>query len=109
MDAIYARQSIDKKDSLSIETQLNFARSIAVGEPGIYIDRGISGKDVIHRPEFKRLLSDIKKGLVSRVLVYKLDRFTRSLLDFANIWDYMCKYGVEFVSVTENFDTSTPI
>lgn len=49
MDAIYARQSIDKKDSLSIETQLNFARSIAVGEPGIYIDRGISGKDVIHR------------------------------------------------------------
>lgn len=109
MDAIYARQSIDKKDSLSIETQLNFARSIAVGEPGIYIDRGISGKDVIHRPEFKRLLNDIKKGLVSRVLVYKLDRFTRSLLDFANIWDYMSKYGVEFVSVTENFDTSTPI
>ncbi|MDR0924317.1 MAG: recombinase family protein [Hungatella sp.] len=72
MDAIYARQSIDKKDSLSIETQLNFAKSIAVGERGIYTDRGISGTDIIHRPEFKKLLSDIKKGLVSRVLVYKL-------------------------------------
>ena len=109
MDAIYARQSIEKKDSLSIETQLNFARSVAVGEPGIYIDRGISGKDVIHRPEFNRLLGDIKNGVISRVLVYKLDRFTRSLLDFANIWEYMNKFGVEFVSVTENFDTSTPI
>lgn len=109
MDAIYARQSIDKKDSLSIETQVNFAKSIAIGEPGLYIDRGISGKDVVHRPEFQRLLADIKKGVITRVLVYKLDRFTRSLLDFANIWEYMSKFKVEFISVTENFDTSTPI
>lgn len=109
MDAIYARQSIDKKDSLSIETQVNFAKSIVIGEPRLYIDRGISGKDVIHRPEFQKLLNDIKKGIITRVLVYKLDRFTRSLLDFANIWEYMCKYKVEFISVTENFDTSTPI
>jgi site-specific DNA recombinase len=48
MDAIYARQSIDKKDSLSIETQVK-------GEPRLYIDRGISGKNVIHRPEFQNL------------------------------------------------------
>lgn len=109
MDAIYARQSIDKKDSLSIETQVNFAKNICSGEPRIYIDRGISGKDVVHRPEFQRLLKDIKNGSISRVLVYKLDRFTRSLLDFANTWDYMSKYKVEFISVTENFDTSTPI
>lgn len=109
MDAIYARQSIDKKDSLSIETQLSFARSIAVGEPRLYIDRGISGKDVVHRPEFLKLLNDIKKGTINRILVYKLDRFTRSLLDFTNTWEYMSKYKVEFISVTENFDTSTPI
>lgn len=109
MDAIYARQSIDKKDSLSIETQVSFAKNMAIGEPRLYIDRGISGKDVIHRPEFQKLLGDIKKRTISRVLVYKLDRFTRSLLDFANTWEYMCKYKVEFISVTENFDTSTPI
>lgn len=109
MDAIYARQSIDKKDSLSIETQLSFARSIAVGEPRLYIDRGISGKDVVHRPEFLKLLNDIKKGTINRILVYKLDRFTRSLLDFTNTWEYMSRYKVEFISVTENFDTSTPI
>lgn len=109
MDAIYARQSIDKKDSLSIETQINFSRNIAIGEPRVYIDRGISGKDVIHRPEFQKLLNDIKKGGITRILVYKLDRFTRSLMDFANTWEYMCQYNVEFISVTENFDTSTPI
>ena len=109
MDAIYARQSIDKKDSLSIETQISFAKNIAIGEPKLYIDRGISGKDVAHRPEFIKLLTDIKKGTISRILVYKLDRFTRSLLDFTNTWEYMCKYHVEFISVTENFDTSTPI
>lgn len=109
MDAIYARQSIDKKDSLSIETQISFAKSIAIGEPKLYIDRGISGKDVVHRPEFIKLLNDIKKGNISRVLVYKLDRFTRSLLDFTNTWEYLCKYNVEFISVTEHFDTSTPI
>ncbi|MFR3730008.1 recombinase family protein [Lacrimispora sp.] len=109
MDAIYARQSIDKKDSLSIETQINFAKSIAIGEPKLYIDRGISGKDLVHRPELQNLLSDIKKGAITRVLVYKLDRFTRSLMDFANTWEYMSKYKVEFISVTENFDTSTPI
>lgn len=109
MDAIYARQSIDKKDSLSIETQINFAKSIAIGEPKLYIDRGISGKDLVHRPELQNLLSDIQKGAITRVLVYKLDRFTRSLMDFANTWEYMNKYNVEFISVTENFDTSTPI
>lgn len=109
MDAIYARQSIDKKDSLSIETQLSFAKGMAIGEPELYIDRGISGKDVVHRPEFLRLLNDIKKGTINRVLVYKLDRFTRSLLDFTNTWEYLSKYKVEFISVTENFDTSTPI
>lgn len=109
MDAIYARQSIDKKDSLSIETQLSFAKSMAIGEPELYIDRGISGKDVVHRPEFLRLLNDIKKGTINRILVYKLDRFTRSLLDFTNTWEYLSKYKVEFISVTENFDTSTPI
>ncbi|WP_277405792.1 recombinase family protein [Lacrimispora xylanisolvens] len=109
MDAIYARQSIDKKDSLSIETQLSFARSMAIGEPRLYIDRGISGKDVVHRPEFLKLLNDIKTGTINRILVYKLDRFTRSLLDFTNTWEYMSKYKVEFISVTENFDTSTPI
>ncbi|MDF2885748.1 MAG: site-specific recombinase, invertase Pin [Lacrimispora sp.] len=109
MDAIYARQSIDKKDSLSIETQLSFARRMAIGEPRLYIDRGISGKDVVHRPEFLKLLNDIKTGTINRILVYKLDRFTRSLLDFTNTWEYMSKYKVEFISVTENFDTSTPI
>jgi DNA invertase Pin-like site-specific DNA recombinase len=109
MDAIYARQSVDKKDSLSIETQINFAKSIAIGEPKLYIDRGISGKDLVHRPELQNLLNDIKKGAITRVLVYKLDRFTRSLMDFANTWEYMNKYNVEFISVTENFDTSSPI
>ena len=69
MDAIYARQSIDKKDSLSIETQLSFAKGMAIGEPEVYIDRGISGKDVVHRPEFLRLLNDIKVPLTESLFI----------------------------------------
>ena len=60
MTAIYARQSIDKKDSISIDTQIEFCRRFSDGqECRVYSDKGFSGKN-IDRPEFQRLLSDIK-------------------------------------------------
>lgn len=55
------------------------------------------------------MLEDIRQGKISRVIVYKLDRISRSILDFANMMDIFQKYNVEFVSSTERFDTSTPI
>ncbi|MDE7207546.1 MAG: recombinase family protein, partial [Lachnospiraceae bacterium] len=54
-------------------------------------------------------MNDIQAGKIGRVIVYKLDRISRSILDFANMMETFQKYHVEFVSSTEKFDTSTPI
>lgn len=109
-DALYGRQSFDKKDSISVETQIEKGRSEC--HEGdvilIYEDRGFSGKNT-KRPGFQRLMGDVEKGLIDKVIVYKLDRFTRSVLDFANAWAVLEKYNVQFVSINEKFDTGTPL
>ena len=108
-DAIYARQSIEKVDSISVESQIDFCcYETRGGKYKKYIDRGFSGKNT-NRPAFEEMLSDIEKGLIKRVIVYKLDRISRSILDFSNMMEVFQKYHVEFVSSTEKFDTSTPI
>ncbi len=108
-DALYARQSIEKKDSISVESQLEYCRYEARGEACIeYTDKGFSGKDT-NRPGFETMMNDIRAGKIKRVIVYKLDRISRSILDFANMMEIFQKYHVEFVSSTEKFDTSTPI
>ncbi len=108
-DALYARQSIEKKDSISVESQLAYCRYETHGEACIeYTDRGFSGKDT-NRPGFEKMMNDIRAGKIKRVIVYKLDRISRSILDFANMMEIFQKYHVEFVSSTEKFDTSTPI
>lgn len=109
MDAIYGRQSVDKKDSISIESQIDFCKYETLGkEFEIYQDKGYSGKNT-DRPDFQRLIQDIKKGKIEKVIVYKLDRISRSILDFANMMELFQKHKVEFVSCTEKFDTSTPM
>lgn len=108
IDAIYGRQSIDKKDSISIESQFEFCRyELKGGEAKEYKDKGYSGKN-IERPDFQRLLKDIKTGLIRRVIVYRLDRISRSIVDFAKLMELFKQFNVEFVSCTEKFDTSTP-
>ena len=108
-DAIYARQSVDKQDSISIESQFSMCEYETRGNSfEKYGDKGYSGKN-LDRPDFERLMEDIKKGLVKRVIVYKLDRISRSILDFSSLMQTFEKYGVEFVSTTEKFDTSTPV
>lgn len=108
-DALYARQSIEKKDSISVESQLAYCRYETRGEPCMeYTDKGFSGRD-INRPGFAQMMHDIRTGKIKRVIVYKLDRISRSILDFANMMELFQKYHVEFVSSTEKFDTSTPI
>ena len=108
-DALYSRQSVEKVDSISIESQLEYCKYETHGNQyKEYIDKGYSGKNT-NRPAFERMLEDIKQGIISRVIVYKLDRISRSILDFANMMDIFTKYNVEFISSTEKFDTSTPI
>ena len=111
MIAIYARQSVDKEDSISIESQIEMCTYEARGEAFlVYKDKGFSGKNT-NRPEFQRMMQDIKTGQnkITKVIVYKLDRISRSILDFSNMMDTFGKLGVEFSSATEKFDTSTPM
>jgi len=107
--AVYGRQSVDKKDSISIESQIEFCRYELKGEcHREYTDKGYSGKNT-ERPKFQELIRDIEQGLISKVIVYKLDRISRSIIDFANMMVLFGRYNVEFVSATEKFDTSTPM
>lgn len=109
IDAIYARQSVDKKDSISIESQIEFCKyELKGGTCREYTDKGFSGKNT-DRPKFQELIRDIKNGLIAKVIVYKLDRISRSILDFSGMMELFQQYNVEFVSSTEKFDTSTPM
>ena len=94
-DVIYARQSVDRKDSISIESQIDFCKyELKGGSCRVFKDKGYSGKNT-DRPEFQKLLGEIRKGKVRRVVVYKLDRISRSILDFANMMELFQEYDVE--------------
>jgi len=71
-----------------------------------YDDGGVSG-GTLDRPALKRLLADIEAGLIDVVVVYKIDRLSRSLMDFAKLVDVFDRHGVTFVSVTQAFNTTT--
>lgn len=71
-----------------------------------YDDGGVSG-GTLERPALARLLSDIEKGLVDVVVVYKIDRLSRSLMDFSKLVEVFDRNEVTFVSVTQSFNTTT--
>jgi site-specific DNA recombinase len=76
--------------------------------PQRYDDGGYTGANM-DRPALKRLLADIESGVANCVVVYKVDRLTRSLLDFAKIMEVLDKCGATFVSVTQQFNTTTSL
>ena len=104
---LYARVStLDQH----VETQLNVLRDYCartghelVGE---YVDSGFSGKDD-RRPQFERLLADMRQGRFQAVIVYKLDRIGRSLKHLLNLFEEFKTRGVGFVSLSQNIDTTT--
>ena len=105
--AIYARQSIDKKESLSIEGQIEQCKILLKGNiPSIYKDKGYSGKNT-ERPDLKRLINDIKLDRIGKVIVYKLDRISRNITDFYKLYEIMEQHKCQFVSASESFDTSS--
>ncbi len=110
INAIYTRQSVDRIDSISVESQVEFCKKEVIGDSRIkvYTDKGYSGKN-IDRPAFQEMMKDIEAGKIRRVIVYRLDRISRSVLDFANVIDVFQKHNVDFVSTMEKFDTGTPI
>lgn len=97
MIAIYARKSVERENSISIESQIEMCKYEARGKQCvIYSDNGYSGKNT-NRPDFKRMIEDIKNGKIHKVIVYKLDRISRSILDFAEMMDLFQKCNVDFV------------
>ena len=108
MTAIYARQSIERKDSVSIQGQIDQCLRF-ISEPyQIYEDIGYSGKST-KRPQFEKLLRDIADGKIHTVLSYRLDRITRNIIDFAELLQLFDRHKVQYISATEQLDTSSPI
>src|SRR5450432_4215036 len=74
--------------------------------PVLYDDGGFSG-GTIERPALKRLMADIEAGKIDVIVVYKVDRLTRALSDFAKLVEVFDRRGVSFVSITQQFNTTT--
>lgn len=106
---MYARQSVEKLHSISIDAQIAACRAVAgEQEVQVYRDAGYSGKNT-ERPDFQRLLRDIQADRICTLYVYRLDRFSRSVADFGRLWEVLKEHHVEFVSVSEQFDTTSPM
>lgn len=110
--AIYVRVStlhqIDK-DSLPMQRQdlIAYAKLMLNTEDYvIFEDAGYSGKNT-DRPKYQEMMSQIRSGVFTHLLVWKIDRISRNLLDFATMYTELKDLGVVFVSKNEQFDTST--
>jgi len=110
--AIYSRKSKMTERGESIDNQIQlckeYGRNLGVAEYMIYEDEGFSGKNTA-RPQFKNLLRDAKNKKFDVLICYRLDRVSRNIADFSNLIDDLQKYGISFVSIREQFDTSTPM
>lgn len=115
--AIYTRKSSDEgldQHFNSLDAQREACEAYVLSQagegwlalPARYDDGGFSGGSM-ERPALKRLLTDISRGLVDIVVVYKIDRLTRSLADFARIVERLDAKEASFVSVTQAFNTTT--
>lgn len=113
--AIYCRVSTEEqaKEGFSIHAQRDKLTKYAEANDwcvvDYYIDDGISGKNLVDRKEVLRLLEDVKSGKVKNVLIYKLDRLTRSVKDLIYLIEIFNKYDCTFNSQTEKIDTSNAV
>ena len=115
--AIYTRKSHEEgleQDYNSLDAQRDAAKNFIASQkangwvclPESYDDGGFSGGNT-NRPALQRMMADIQAGLIDIVVVYKIDRLSRSLVNFAELQTEFDKYGVSFVSVTQDINTSS--
>jgi site-specific DNA recombinase len=115
--AVYTRKSSEEgleQDFNSLHAQREASEAFIKSQQGegwrlvktAYDDGGLSGGNM-ERPALQRLLEDIRHGLIDVVVVYKVDRLTRSLADFAKMVEVFDAQGVSFVAVTQQFNTTT--
>lgn len=121
---IYIRISKDREEQLSTEIQEERCRNYVEGRGWrlhhTYIDKGRSAyrrklkngrrtSAPVERPQLDAMMADVRSGVIDAVVVYRLDRLARSVADFAGMWGQLEDAKCEFVSVSEQFDTSTAI
>ena len=119
--AIYTRVSTDEQAALeynSLRAQEEICQTyIAVREKdpaaqrrwthaGTYSDAGYSG-GTLDRPDLKRLLADVQAGKIDTIVAYKIDRLSRSIGQFYQVWHVLERHGVDFASATQDFNTGT--
>jgi len=112
--AIYSRKSVYTGKGESIENQIEMCRGYIasrlpqIQETAVFEDEGFSGKNT-ERPQFKRMLREVRAGRFQYVVCYRLDRISRSVGDFASLIEEFRELQVSLVCISENFDTSTPM
>src|SRR4051794_8276433 len=115
--AVYTRKSSEEGLEMefnSLEAQRESCEAYVASQraegwflvPDRYDDGGFSG-GTLERPALKRLITDIEAGKVDVVVVYKIDRLSRSLMDFSRLVEVFDEHKVTFVSVTQSFNTTT--
>ena len=109
--AIYSRKSKFTEEGESIENQINMCIKYAetmlgITDYEIYEDEGFSGGNT-NRPNFQKLIRDIKRKKFTHLICYRLDRISRNVADFTNTLEILNKYNCAFISIKEQFDTST--
>jgi site-specific DNA recombinase len=117
--AIYTRKSTEEglsQEFNSLDAQRECAEAYILSQrpqgwtvqPEHYDDGGFSGANLV-RPALQRMLAEIQAGKIDCVVIYKVDRLSRSLFDFARIMQILEKHAVSFVSVTQQLNSNTPM
>ena len=113
---IYSRKSKFTGKGESIENQIELCRQYiashispeAAEKALVYEDEGFSG-GTLERPQFKRMMADSHKQQFAAIVVYRLDRISRNIGDFAKLIEELSDRHIDFISIREQFDTSSPM
>lgn len=114
--AIYSRKSVDTGKGESIGNQIEMCKQYILSKfPDtknsdifIYEDEGFSGKN-LERPHFQTMMNDIQSGKIDCMTCYRLDRTSRNVSDFSTLIETLNNFGVNFISIKEDFDTTKPM
>lgn len=114
--AIYPRKSVFRDNSESVSVQVKLCKEYAYilfrDEEITFLiydkDEGFSGKNT-NRPSYQEMMCDVRNNMLDAVIVYKLDRISRNVREFSEMFGVLQEHNVAFISVKESFDTSTPI
>lgn len=114
--AIYSRKSRYTGKGESIGNQIDLCREYirthygdaAAEHAVVFEDEGFSGGN-LNRPDFKKMMTAAKERKIRTIVVYRLDRISRNISDFSSLIEELGRLGIDFVSIRESFDTSSPM